>query len=405
VSLAGRAVVLGVTGSIAAFKAVALASELVKAGALVDVVLTPAAKRFVTALSFQAITHRPVVTDLWSGDAELEIGHVTLGRRAELVVVAPATADAIARYAHGLAGDALLTTLLATTAPVLVAPAMEPNMWAHPATQANVAALRARGVRVLEPGEGRMASGHRGRGRMPEPSELMAEIERTLGRGRDLAGRRIVVTAGGTQEPIDPVRYIGNRSSGKMGFAIAEAARDRGAEVILVVGATTAPSPVGLETRAVQTTLDLADVLGQAAEGADAIVMAAAPADFRVANRTDHKIKRGDGDLTVRLVPNPDVIAGMADWPGVKVAFAAETDDLIANARAKLERKKVDLIVANDVSAEGSGFGTDTNQVSFVHADGRVEPRPLQSKRAVAEEILDFVAAALATGGRRGRGA
>jgi phosphopantothenoylcysteine decarboxylase/phosphopantothenate--cysteine ligase len=395
VSLAGRTIVLGVTGSIAAFKAVALASELVRAGALVDVVLTAAAERFATALSFQAITHRPVVTDLWAADAELEIGHVTLGRRAELVVVAPATADAIARYAHGLAADALLTTLLATIAPVLIAPAMEPNMWAHPATRANVATLRSRGVLVMEPGEGRMASGHSGRGRMPEPAEVLAEIERVLGRGRDLAGRRIVVTAGGTQEPIDPVRYIGNRSSGKMGFAIAEAARDRGAEVTLVVGATTASTPPGLDVRPVQTTLDLAAALRRAAEGADAIVMAAAPADFRVENRASHKLKRGQGDLSLRLVPNPDVIAGMADWGGVKVAFAAETDDLIANAQAKLVKKKVDLIVANDVTAEGSGFGTDTNQVTFVHADGRIEPRPLQSKRAVADEILDVVVARL----------
>ena len=391
ISLDGRRIVLGVTGSIAAFKAVALASELVKAGALVDAVLTPAAERFVTRLSFQAITQRPVVTDLWAGDAELEIGHVTLGRRAELVVVAPATADAIARYAHGLASDALMTTLLATTAPVLVAPAMEPNMWAHPATQANVAALRGRGVLVLEPAEGRMASGRSGRGRMPEPAELLAEIERLLGRGRDLAGRRVVVTAGGTQEPIDPVRYIGNRSSGKMGFAVAEAARERGAEVVLLVGAVTASVPPGVEVVPVGTTLDLAAALQRAAEGADAIVMAAAPADFRVESQASHKLKRGEGGLTLRLVPNPDVIAGMADWAGVKIAFAAETDDLIANARTKLERKKVDLIVANDVTAEGSGFGTDTNQVAFVHADGRVDPRPLQSKRAVAEEILDFI--------------
>jgi phosphopantothenoylcysteine decarboxylase/phosphopantothenate--cysteine ligase len=391
ISLDGRRIVLGVTGSIAAFKAVALASELVKAGALVDAVLTPAAERFVTRLSFQAITQRPVVTDLWAGDAELEIGHVTLGRRAELVVVAPATADAIARYAHGLASDALMTTLLATTAPVLVAPAMEPNMWAHPATQANVAALRGRGVLVLEPAEGRMASGRSGRGRMPEPAELLAEIERLLGRGRDLAGRRVVVTAGGTQEPIDPVRYIGNRSSGKMGFAVAEAARERGAEVVLLVGAVTASVPPGVEVVPVGTTLDLAAALQRAAEGADAIVMAAAPADFRVESQASHKLKRGEGGLTLRLVPNPDVIAGMADWAGVKIAFAAETDDLIANARTKLERKKVDLIVANDVTAEGSGFGTDTNQVVFVHADGRVDPRPLQSKRAVAEEILDFI--------------
>ena len=393
--LAGRQIVLGVTGSIAAFKAVALASELVKRGALVDVVMTQAAEQFVKKLSFQAITHRPVVTDLWAGDAELEIGHVTLGRRAELVVVAPATADAIARYANGLGSDALLTTLLATEAPVLLAPAMEPHMWAHPATQANVSTLRGRGVRLLEPAEGRMASGHSGRGRMAEPLDIVAEIERVFSAGRDLAGRRIVVTAGGTQEAIDPVRYIGNRSSGKMGFAIAEAARDRGAAVTLVLGAATAAVPTGVDVVRVTTTLDLAEKLRAAAHGADAIVMAAAPADFRVDSVAEHKIKRGPGEVTLKLVPNPDVIAGMADWNGVKVAFAAETDDLIENAVAKLRRKRVDMIVANDVTAEGSGFGTETNQVSFVHADGRVEERPLMSKRAVAEEILDFVAARL----------
>lgn len=395
-TLAGRQIVLGVTGSIAAFKAVALASELVKRGALVDVVMTQSAERFVTRLSFQAITHRPVVTDLWAGDAELEIGHVTLGRRAELVIVAPATADAIARYANGLASDALLTTLLATEAPVLLAPAMEPNMWAHAATQANVATLGARGVRILAPAEGRMASGHSGRGRMVEPLEIVAEIERALAPRRDLAGRRIVITAGGTQEAIDPVRFIGNRSSGKMGFAIAEAARDRGATVTLLVGAASAPVPSGVEVVSVTSTLDLADKLRIAAEGADAIVMAAAPADFRVDRVADHKIKRGPAGVTLNMVPNPDVIAGMASWPGVKVAFAAETDDLIENAAAKLRRKKVDLVVANDVTAEGSGFGTDTNQVSFVHADGRVDERPLQSKRAVADEILDFLVARMA---------
>jgi phosphopantothenoylcysteine decarboxylase/phosphopantothenate--cysteine ligase len=395
-SLRDRQVVLGVTGSIAAFKAVALASDLVKAGALVDVVMTRAATEFVTPLSFRAITHRPVVTDLWAPDAELEIGHVTLGRRAELVAVVPATADAIARLAHGLAADALGTTVLASQAPLLIAPAMEPHMWANAATQANVATLEARGARFVGPGEGRMASGHVGRGRMAEPDEIRAEIERLLARGRDLAGRRVVVTAGGTQEPIDPVRYIGNRSTGKMGFALAEAARDRGAAVTLIVGATTAPLPPGVEVVRVGTTLELQAAVRRAIQSAQALIMAAAPADFRVEVQSDRKIKRGAGSLALTLVPNPDILASIADWTGFKVGFAAETDDLIAHAREKLARKKVDVIVANDVTREGSGFGSDTNEVTFLFEDGRVEPRPIAPKREVAEAILDLVVAGLA---------
>lgn len=392
----GKNVVLCVTGSIAAYKVVQLASDLVKAGALVDVAMTDAATRFVAPLSFRSITHRPVVTDLWAPDAELEIGHVTLGRRADVVVVAPATADAIAKLAHGLAGDAVGTTVLASRAPLLVAPAMEPNMWSHPATQANVATLRGRGGTVLEPGQGRMASGHSGQGRLPEPAEILAAIERLLTPARrDLAGCRVVVTAGGTQEPIDPVRYIGNRSSGKMGFAIAEAARDRGAAVTLVVGPSASGEPAVEQVVRVGTTLELQAAVRGAVEGADALVMAAAPADFRVEAAADHKIKRSGDSLSIRLVPNPDILASIADWRGFKVGFAAETDDLIAHAAKKVKSKSVDLIVANDVTAPGSGFGTDTNQVTFVFADGRVEPKPLMSKRQVAEEILDVVARGL----------
>src|SRR5581483_8106366 len=293
-----------------------------------------------------------------------------------------------------LAADAVGTTALATTAPLLVAPAMEPNMWAHPATQANVAVLRARGAEVMEPGEGRMASGHLGRGRLPEPPEILAAIDRLLTpRPRDFAGCHVVVTAGGTQEPIDPVRFIGNRSSGKMGFAVAEAARDRGARVTLIVGASAVgPAPSNVEVVPVATTLDLQSAVQAAIVDADALVMAAAPADFRVAAASDHKIKRARDEIVLRLVPNPDVLASIADWPGFKVGFAAETDDLIANAQQKVASKKVDLIVANDVTAPGSGFGTDTNQVTFVFADGRVEPKPLMPKRAVADAILDVVA-------------
>ncbi|TAK22170.1 MAG: bifunctional phosphopantothenoylcysteine decarboxylase/phosphopantothenate--cysteine ligase CoaBC [Chloroflexota bacterium] len=391
----GRNVVLGVTGSIAAYKAVALASALVKAGALVDVVMTGAAQRFVTPLSFQAITHRPVVTDLWAGGEDLEIGHVTLGRRADVVVIAPATADTIARLAHGLAGDALGTTVLATDAPIIVAPAMEPRMWSNAATVANVAILRQRGILVLEPDVGRLASGYKGRGRMPEPDAIFDVVSGVLARGVSLRGRIVVVTAGGTREPIDPVRFIGNHSSGKMGIALAEAARDRGASVILVHGALSVQVPAGVDARPVGTTREMADAIHAAVEGADALIMAAAPADFRVARAADQKIKRGAGSMSLELVANPDILASLASWPGVKIGFAAETTDLIANARSKVAAKRVHMIVANDVTAEGSGFGADTNEVAFIFADGRVEPRPLETKRAVADAILDVVASAL----------
>jgi phosphopantothenoylcysteine decarboxylase/phosphopantothenate--cysteine ligase len=241
-----------------------------------------------------------------------------------------------------------------------------------------------------------MASGHMGRGRMPEPAEILEEIAQVLGRTRDLVGKRVVVTAGGTQEPLDPVRYIGNHSTGKMGFAIAEAARDRGAAVTLIVGPSAANPPPGVDLVPVKTTLDLQAAVKREIQRADALVMAAAPADFRVENAANKKIKRGESDLEIRLVPNPDILASIADWGGFKVGFAAETDDLIAHAREKLARKKVDMIVANDVTAPGSGFGTDTNQVTFVFPDGRVEPQSLQLKRQVAESILDLVVAGLA---------
>ena len=394
--LRDRQIVLGVTGSIGAFKAVAVASELVKRAALVDVIMTEAATKFVAPLSFRALTHRPVTLSLWADDAELEIGHVTLGRRAKLLVIVPATADFLARITHGIADDALTTTYLATTAPVLVAPAMEPNMWAHPATQRNVDELRRRGVLFIGPKDGRMASGQMGKGRMAEPAEIVDAIESIFNRVADLDGRHVIVTAGGTREPIDPVRYIGNRSSGKMGFAIAEAARDRGARVTLIAGATEPVPPAGVEFARIQSTRDLETKLRASVHDADALVMAAAPADFRVENAMDQKMKRGDAMLALTLVPNPDILAGLASWPGIKIGFAAETNDLIAHAQTKVRSKSVAMIVANDVTAEGSGFGTDTNQVTFVFDDGRIEPLPLMSKRDVADRILDVVVARLA---------
>ena len=398
-TLSGRHVVLGVTGSISAFKAVAIASELVKRGALVDVVMTESATRFIAPLSFRALTHRPVVTSLWTDETELEIGHVTLGRRADILLIYPATANVLARMAAGLADDALTTTYLATTAPVVVAPAMEPHMWSHDATQSNATILRRRGVQFLGPRDGRMASGQMGLGRLAEPAEAIEALEQLFRTKRDLVGKYIVVTAGGTQEPIDPVRYIGNRSSGKMGFAIAEAARDRGARVTVIAGATQVTPPSGVEFLRVQSTHDLETCIHAEIQDADALVMAAAPADFRVENSANQKIKRGAGVVTLSLVANPDILAGLANWHGVKIGFAAETNDMLSHAQAKVKSKSVAMIVANDVTAEGSGFGTDTNQVTFVFDDGRVEPFPLLTKRDVAERILDVIVERLSVHG------
>ncbi len=393
--ISGRRIVLGVSGSIAAFKAVALASQLVKAGASVDVVMTPSARRFIAPLSFRAITGRPILTELWDEDSSDAIGHVALGRAAELIVIAPATAATIARLAHGLADDALAATVLASTAPLLIAPAMEPRMWAAAATVDNVTLLRRRGAIVMEPGEGRLASGQVGRGRLPEPEEIVDAIAREFGRGSDLAGRHVVVTAGGTREAIDPVRFIGNRSSGKMGVAVAEQARRRGARVTLIHGPLQVALPAGVDAVAVESTREMEEAIHAAIETASALVMAAAPADFRPSAIADQKIKRRTS-ITLDLVPNPDILAGLADWHGIKIGFAAETDNLIESARGKVTAKKVDLIVANDVSEEGSGFGTDTNRVTFVFPDGRVDVRPLQAKSAVADEILDRVVGLLA---------
>ncbi|HEX5417865.1 MAG TPA: bifunctional phosphopantothenoylcysteine decarboxylase/phosphopantothenate--cysteine ligase CoaBC [Chloroflexota bacterium] len=393
--LSGKRVVLGVSASIAAFKAVALASELVKSGAQVDVILTPDAIRFVQPLSFSAIVHRPVVTDLFAA-SDAGVAHVARGTEADAFVVAPATADCLAGLALGLGHNALLATALSSRAPLILAPAMETLMLEHPATQANLATLQSRGAVVVEPASGRLASGRSGRGRMAEPTEILAVIREQIGRAQDLAGRYVVVTAGGTQEPIDPVRFIGNRSSGKMGYAIAEAARERGARVILISGPSALTPPAGVELRRVETALEMQNAIHDSIVGADAIVMAAAVADYRVAAVADHKIKRTGDDLTLRLIPNPDIIAGIKDAPLVKIGFAAETDDLIANAQGKLQRKGLDLIVANDVGAPGSGFGTDTNEVVFVSAAG-VERLPLLPKRAVADRILDRLVALLSS--------
>lgn len=399
--LDGRRLILGVTGSIAAYKAADLASRLTQAGALVDVVLTPSAERFVTPLTFQSLTGRRAYTDsdLWGSEAH--VLHVMLGEGAEAMAIAPATAQTLARLATGQAETLLSIAALALRGPLLVAPAMDGGMYSHPATQANLETLRSRGVVVAGPGEGRMASGLSGPGRMLEPAELVGQLRRLLARGGPLAGRRIVVTSGGTQEPIDPVRMIVNRSSGKQGFAVAQAALDLGAEVQLITGPAALETPVGAERLEVRTAREMAEAVQAAARQAEALVMAAAVADFQPAATAAQKIKRGDGVPEITLEPAPDVLALVAEGrresgrPRVVVGFAAETQGLVANARAKLAAKQLSLIVANDVSAADSGFAVDTNRVVLIDADETLQELPLLTKAEVGRVVMDRVTALL----------
>jgi len=397
--LSGKRIVLGVCGSIASYKAADVASKLTQAGALVDVILTDSARQFVTPLTFRSLTLRPVCTDMFDPDSPLAEEHVELARAADAMLIAPASATTLARLAHGMADNMVALTALATTAPVLVAPAMDNQMWEHAATQANVATLRDRGVIFVGPAEGRLASGRVGLGRLVETDLIIGAVRQALGARGDLAGRRIVVSAGGTQEPIDPVRYVGNRSTGKMGFAIAEAARDRGARVTLVSGPVSLPAPYGVERIDVGTTAEMAAAVQRATDGCDVLIMAAAPADFRPAAQAEQKIKRTGETLTLELVPNPDIIAGLTG-PFVKVGFAAETEQVLVHAHAKIKKKGLDLIAANDVTAPQAGFAADTNLVPLVDADGNVEELPLLSKYDVAHRILDRVVAILAKRGR-----
>jgi phosphopantothenoylcysteine decarboxylase/phosphopantothenate--cysteine ligase len=388
--LDGKKIVLGVCGSIAAYKSAQLARDLALAGAQVDVILTEAAERFVGAATFQALTGRPVLGDMWALPEDGAVGHVALGAQADIVAVAPATANTIARIAAGLSDDLLTTTLLATAAPVLLAPAMNPQMYANPATVANLATLRARGMCVLEPGEGRMAEAVVGKGRMPEPAALEGEIRALLGRSRGpLRGRRVVVTAGGTREPIDPVRYIGNRSSGQMGYALAARARDLGADVALISGPTALTPPPAVTFVQVETTLELQAALHAALERADILIMNAAVADFRPAELSAQKIKKsGDAGLTLSLLPNPDIIAGLAGRGALfKVGFAAETNDLLENARAKLERKGLNLNVANDAVAS---IGQPEIALTLIDRDGAIS-LPRQPKPQAAAALLDAI--------------
>ena len=388
----GRFVVLAVTGSIAVYKMIELARRLTQAGATVQVVMTRSATEFVTPLTFQAITYRPVEVEMFAMQDERAAGHVAMGREADVVVVAPATAHVLARLAHGFSDDLIATTVLATDAPVIVAPAMETHMWQNPATQANVSALRARGVRVVEPESGPLASGEAGPGRLAALERIASAIDDALATSGALAGRHVVVTAGPTVEGIDPVRFVSNRSSGKMGYAIAAAARDAGAEVTLVTGPTAIAPPAGVRTFRVESAEELRDAVLATLPRADAVVMAAAVADYRPIERVDRKLKKKElgRELTLRLIENPDVLKAIvaARRPGtIVVGFKAETGDATAEAGRMLREKKLDLVVANDVSDPRSGFGSEDDRVAFVSADG-VEQLDLLPKSDVARRLV-----------------
>ena len=396
--LKDKRILLGVTGCIAAYKAVYLASSLTQVGALVDVIMTQAATRFVTPMTFQAVTQRPVHVDPWQpifNGEHARISHVHLALRADLLIIAPCTANTLARLAHGLADDLLTSVALSCNAPNLIAPAMESHMWAHPATQASVEILRSRGVTLVGPAIGHLASGAEGIGRMVEPEEILEAARTLLGRNGPLAGRHVVITAGGTREPIDPVRYIGNRSSGKMGVALARAARDLGARVTLIHGPLQVPLPWGVEAHYAETAQAMYETTLALLPETDVLVGAAAVADYRPAKSATEKIKKEEkGELTIQLVRTPDILAEVGrrrrelGRPYVVVGFAAETHDLLAYAQEKLQAKNLDLVIANDISAPDAGFEVDTNRVVLLHRGGEPEAWPLLSKEEVAERVM-----------------
>jgi len=391
-SLRDKDLILGVTGSIAAFKAVYLLRELTRLGARVTVVTTAHAEKFIGPLTFRTLSGRPLLSDLFDPQSPDAVEHVALAERAHAVVVAPATANLLARAAHGIADDFLTTLLLAARGPVLMAPAMDGGMWDHAAVAANVRTLRERGVTVLEPDAGELASGLSGRGRLPEVDAIVEALERLLSPRRDLVGERVLVTSGPTREPIDPVRYISNRSSGKMGQAVATAALRRGAKVILISGPTALTPPGGAVYVPVQTAEDMREAALQHLERATIVIKAAAVGDYRVKRPSASKIKsKKDEGLTLDLIANPDILRELAARKGraFLVGFAAETNDVRANAAAKLEAKGVDLLVANDVSVKGIGFDADDNQVTLLDRWGGVAELPRMSKLEVADAILD----------------
>ena len=407
--LTDKRIILGVTGSIAVYKAVDLASKLTQAGAQVDVIMTASAKQFVAPITFQAVTGRPVYDDLWQSDSSgglpTHIAHVGLGEGADLMVIAPITANTMARLAHGFADDLLTVTALAARCPLMIAPAMDGGMYEHPATQENLKILTERGVYLIEPEEGRFASGLVGRGRLPETPTLLGHIRRQLGQEYGiLAGKKVVVTAGGTREAIDPVRYITNRSSGKQGFAIAQAAVDAGADVVLISTIDTQPVPVGATFIPVESAEAMGDAVLASLDNATALVMAAAVADFKPTTVADQKIKKSKDSsegLTIQLTRTSDILLSVKNYradhgfPLVIVGFAAESQNLLENAQGKLERKGLDFILANDITATDAGFQVDTNRVTLLDAVQGREDLDLMSKSHIGELIMQRIATRL----------
>jgi phosphopantothenoylcysteine decarboxylase/phosphopantothenate--cysteine ligase len=401
--LANKTIVLGITGGIAAYKAADLASKLTQTGATVKVVMTKSATEFVAPLTFWSVTGQEVTTEMFGPSAKPGITHITLADAADVVAIVPATANIMAKLAAGIADDMLTCVVLATKAPIIIAPAMHSNMCENPVTQDNLNKLKARGFVIVEPEYGRLASGAMGMGRLAEVGKIISTIQQVLGRSGDLAGKRVVVTAGGTQEAIDPVRFIGNRSSGKMGYAVAEAARDRGAQVTLITAPTALPDPAGVDIVRITSAAQMKEAVTKATTQVDALIMAAAVADYQPKSAAQQKIKKEatGADLNLELVRTPDTLAEVKG-NFIKVGFAAESENLIANAKEKLERKQVDLFVANDITAADSGFGVDTNKVTLIDKKGNIEDLPLMTKREVADRVLDRVVGLL---GSKKRGA
>jgi len=397
-----KRIVLAVTGSIAVYKSVDLASKLTQAGALVDVIMTDSAQRFVSPLTFQSVTGRPVYTSLWqsadaNGGLPTHIAHVGLGEGADLLVISPCTANTMAKLAQGSADDLLTVTALAVRCPVVIAPAMDGGMYHHPATQANLEILLARGIELIEPEEGRFASGLVGKGRLPETQTLIGHIRRIIGKQNPLVGKHIVVTAGGTQEPLDPVRFITNRSSGKQGYAIAQAGIDAGADVTLI-STVNLPTPIGATLVKVRTAQELHDAVLSHTNESDVLIMAAAVSDYRPATTSDQKIKKGDGDLNLTLARNPDILLSVKEKreqtqsPQLVIGFAAESENLMTNAQGKLERKGLDLLVGNDITAPDAGFAHDTNRVILVRPDQDPEQLDLMSKAEIGNRLMREIA-------------
>jgi phosphopantothenoylcysteine decarboxylase / phosphopantothenate---cysteine ligase len=391
--LQGKTIVVGVTGGIAVYKAADLVSRLRKLGADIHVIMTKSAAQFVQPLTFREISGNPVVSDMWDEPRMWHVQHISLARKADLLAIVPATANIIGKIAHGIADDMLTTTVMATTAPVFLAPAMNTQMYKNPITQDNMRRLRSYGFQIMEPASGYLACGEEGMGRLPEPADIVDRIVAIMMVKRDFSGKTVLVTAAGTQEPIDPVRYIGNRSSGKMGYAIAQAARDRGARVILISGPTFLSQPHGIEFIAVQTAQEMKDAVLRHYAEVHVVIKAAAVADYRPQQAAEHKIKKLNPHMTIELEKNPDILLelGQKKQHQILVGFAAETHNLLENAREKLQRKNLDMLVANDVTIAGAGFNTDTNIVKLLLSNGAIEELPLLTKKEVAEKILDKI--------------